>query len=207
MENGCIWNKWANISIAYSFFKYVYHYLPCIARLVLTLITTIIVLNCRGRGEGKLFRGEGRSVTQLLIFVTALKELCFNWDIKHFYRTFSPKSKTNNFWNYIQTFRPIKVSWNIYRQFKSTLKVLNWVYHILGDINNVYENGVTFREENKKTIKGRNKVSSKSKKYLEFEKTFGLKQIAKRPAGVNPTHPVLAITYLQIPMKNLRIVK
>ena len=45
--------------------------------------------------------------------------------------------------------------------------MLSEEWHILGDLNvNLYQNGSTFREENKNTIKGPNKVSSGTKKYL-----------------------------------------
>ena len=50
--------------------------------------------------------------------------------------------------------------------------------------SNLYQNGSTLGEENKNIIKGLNKVSSKTKKYLEFCKTFGLKQLIKSPTRV-----------------------
>ena len=55
--------------------------------------------------------------------------------------------------------------------------MLSEEWHILGDLNiNLYQNGSTLGEENKNIIKGANKVSSKTNKYLEFCKTFGLQQ-------------------------------
>ena len=65
-------------------------------------------------------------------------------------------------------------------------------WHILGDLNiSLYQNGSTLGEESKKTIKGANKVSSETKKYLEFCKTFGFKQLIKSPTRVK----LLSITY------------
>ena len=59
-------------------------------------------------------------------------------------------------------------------------------WHILGDLNvNFYQNGSILGEENKNMIKGANKVSSETKKYLEFCKTFGLKQLVKSPTRVS----------------------
>ena len=40
---------------------------------------------------------------------------------------------------------------------------------------NSYQNGSISWEENKNIIKVANKISSETKKYLEFFKTFGLK--------------------------------
>ena len=58
-------------------------------------------------------------------------------------------------------------------------------WYILGDLNiNLYHNGSILREENKNIIKFTNKVSSETRKYLEFCKTFGLKQIIKSPNRV-----------------------
>ena len=60
--------------------------------------------------------------------------------------------------------------------------MLSEEWHILGDLNiNLYENGLTLGEENKSIIKAANKVSSETKKYLEFCKFFGLKQLIKSP--------------------------
>ena len=57
-----------------------------------------------------------------------------------------------------------------------SLSMLTEEWHILGDLNiNLYHNGSTLGGENEKIIKGASKVSSKTKKYLEFCKTFGLK--------------------------------
>ena len=42
------------------------------------------------------------------------------------------------------------------------------------------------RRINKNIIKNANKISSEAKKYLEFCKTFGLRQIIKSPTRVTP---------------------
>ena len=58
-------------------------------------------------------------------------------------------------------------------------------WHILGHLNvNLYQNGSILGEENKNIIKGANKVSSETNKYLTFCKTFGLKQLIKSPTRV-----------------------
>lgn len=77
----------------------------------------------------------------------------------------------------------------------NTLNVLNEGWYILGDMNNEYGNGIIFREENKNIIKRINEISSESKKYLKFGKTFELKQIIKRSTRVNITRPILPSTY------------
>ena len=60
-------------------------------------------------------------------------------------------------------------------------------WHILGDLNiNVYQNGSILGEENMNIIKDAYKYHLKQKKYLEFCKTFGLKQIIKSPTRVTP---------------------
>ena len=65
------------------------------------------------------------------------------------------------------------------------LNMLSEEWHIVGDLNiNLYQNGSTLGEENKNIIKDTNKVSSKTKKYLEFFKTFDLKQLIKTPTRV-----------------------
>ena len=43
----------------------------------------------------------------------------------------------------------------------------------------------------KNIIKGANKVSSETKKHLEFCKTFGLKQLIKSPTRVTPNTSIL----------------
>ena len=69
--------------------------------------------------------------------------------------------------------------------------MLNEEKHILRDLNiNLYHNGSTLGDENK-NIKGANKVSSETKKYLEFCKTFGLKQLIKSPTRVTPNSSTL----------------
>ena len=70
--------------------------------------------------------------------------------------------------------------------------MLSEEWHILGDLNiNLNHNGLTFGEENKNIIKGANKVSFEAKKYLEFCKTFGLKQLIKSPTRVTPNTSTL----------------
>ena len=72
------------------------------------------------------------------------------------------------------------------------LNMLSEEWHILEDLNmNLYYNGSTLGEENRNIIKGANKVSSETKKYLAFCKTFGLKQLIRS----QPTHLPLSITY------------
>ena len=67
------------------------------------------------------------------------------------------------------------------------LNSLSKEWHFLGDLNiSLYQNGSPLGEENKKIIKGANKASSETKKYLEFCKTFGLKQLIKSPNRVTP---------------------
>ena len=58
--------------------------------------------------------------------------------------------------------------------------MLSEAWHILWDLNrNLHQNGSTLGEDKKNIIKGANKVSSETKKYLEFCKTFGLKKSIK----------------------------
>ena len=65
-------------------------------------------------------------------------------------------------------------------------------WHILGDLNiNLYQNGSILGEEDKNIINDANKISSEIKKYLEFCKTFGLKQIIQSPARVRPNSSTL----------------
>ena len=69
----------------------------------------------------------------------------------------------------------------------NSLSRLSKERNILGDLNiNLYQNGSILGEENKNIIKGKNKVSSETKKYLEFCKTFGLKQLIKPLTRVIP---------------------
>ena len=64
--------------------------------------------------------------------------------------------------------------------------------NMLGDlIINIYQNGSILGEENKKIIKGANKISSETKKYLEFCKTSGLKQLIKSATRVIPNTSTL----------------
>ena len=72
--------------------------------------------------------------------------------------------------------------------------MLSEEWHILGDLNiNLYHNGST-GEEIKNIIKGANKVLSEPKKYLEFCKTFGLKQLIKSPTRVTLIDLILTNT-------------
>ena len=70
----------------------------------------------------------------------------------------------------------------------NSLNMLSEKWHILGDLNiNLYQNGSILGEENKNIVK----VSSKTKKYLEFCKTFGLKELIKSPTRVTPSTSTL----------------
>ena len=63
--------------------------------------------------------------------------------------------------------------------------MLSEEWHILRDLNiNLYQNGSILEEGNKNIIKVENKVSSETKIYLEFCKTFGLQQLIKSPTRV-----------------------
>ena len=63
--------------------------------------------------------------------------------------------------------------------------MLSEEWHILGDLNiNLHQSVSILGEENKNIIKGANKVPSETKKYLEFCKTFRLKQLIKPPNRV-----------------------
>ena len=65
--------------------------------------------------------------------------------------------------------------------------MLSEEWYILGILNiNLYQKGSILWEENKNIIKVANKISSETKKYLEFFKTFGLKKILKSPTRVTP---------------------
>ena len=65
--------------------------------------------------------------------------------------------------------------------------MLSEEWYILGILNiNLYQSGSILWEENKNIIKVANKISSETKKYLEFFKTFGLKKILKSPTRVTP---------------------
>ena len=60
--------------------------------------------------------------------------------------------------------------------------MFNKEWHILGDLNiNLYQNGSILGEENKNIINTQIKYHQKHKKYLEFCKTSGLKQMIKSP--------------------------
>ena len=76
------------------------------------------------------------------------------------------------------------------------LNILNKEWHILGGLNiNLCENDTLIRENNKNIVKGTNKISPEAKKYLEFCKTFGFKQLIQSPTKVTLAHPPLLITY------------
>ena len=67
----------------------------------------------------------------------------------------------------------------------NTLNILKEEWHILGDLNiNLCENGTLLRDNNTKIVKGTNKISPEVKKYLEFCKTFGFKQLIRSPTRV-----------------------
>ena len=62
----------------------------------------------------------------------------------------------------------------------NSLNMLSETWHILGDLNrNLHQNGSTLGEDKKNIIKGANKVSPETKKYVEFCKIFGLKKSMK----------------------------
>ena len=70
--------------------------------------------------------------------------------------------------------------------------MLSEEWHILGDLNiNLHQNVSTLGQENKSIIKDANKISSETNKYLEFYKTFGLKQLIKSPTRVTPNTSTL----------------
>ena len=63
--------------------------------------------------------------------------------------------------------------------------MLSEEWHILRDLNmNLYQNGSILEEGNKNIRKVENKISSETKIYLEFCKTFGLQQLIKSPTRV-----------------------
>ena len=67
----------------------------------------------------------------------------------------------------------------------NSLNMLSEEWHILGDLNiNLYHIGSSLGEENKNIIKAANKVSFETNKYLEFCKTFGLKEWIESPIRV-----------------------
>ena len=68
---------------------------------------------------------------------------------------------------------------------------LNWL-NMLGDLNiNLYQNGSILEEENKNITKCANKISFETKKYLEFCKIFGLKQLIKSAIRITPNTSTL----------------
>ena len=63
--------------------------------------------------------------------------------------------------------------------------MLSEEWHIPRDLNiNLYQNGSILEEGNKNIRKVENKISSETKIYLEFCKTFGLQQLIKSPTRV-----------------------
>ena len=73
----------------------------------------------------------------------------------------------------------------------NSLNMLSEEKHILRDLNiNLYHNGSTLGDENK-NIKGANKISYETKKYLELCKTFGLKQLIISLTRVTPNTSTL----------------
>ena len=67
----------------------------------------------------------------------------------------------------------------------NSLNMLREEWHILGDLNiNLCHIGSSLGEENKNIIKAANKVSFETNKYLEFCKTFGLKEWIESPIRV-----------------------
>ena len=64
----------------------------------------------------------------------------------------------------------------------NTINILHEEWHILGDLNiNLCENDILIRENHKILVKGTKKVSPEVKKYFEFRKAFGFKQIIQSP--------------------------
>ena len=61
----------------------------------------------------------------------------------------------------------------------NTLNILSKEWHVLGDL--------LIRENNKNIVKGTNKISPEAKKYLEFCKIFGFKQIVQSPTRITLT--------------------
>ena len=63
--------------------------------------------------------------------------------------------------------------------------MLSKEWYILGDLNiNLYQKDSTLGQENKNVMKSANRVLSETKKYLEFCKSFGRKQLIKSPTSV-----------------------
>ena len=61
--------------------------------------------------------------------------------------------------------------------------------HIVQDLNtNLYQNDLTLGEDSKNIIRGTNKASSETEKYLKFCKAFGLKQLTKSSTPLSITY-------------------
>ena len=85
--------------------------------------------------------------------------------------------------------RSNKISRNTFRQFKLAQYVKQRMAYTRGSGYKL--NGSILGEENKNIIKGTNKISSETKKYLRFCKTFGLKQLIKSPTRAIPNTSTL----------------
>ena len=76
--------------------------------------------------------------------------------------------------------RSRKIIWHL-----KTINILNEEWYIPGDLNiSISKNCTLFTEKNKNTMKGTNKISSETKRYLEFYQNFGFKQIIQSPTRV-----------------------
>ena len=61
--------------------------------------------------------------------------------------------------------------------------------YIVGDLNiNLYQNDLTIGGDSKNIIRGTNKASSETEKYLKFCKAFGLKQLTKSSTPLSITY-------------------
>ena len=73
-----------------------------------------------------------------------------------------------------------------------SLKLINMLseeLHIVQDLNtNLYQNDLTLGEDSKNIIRGTNKASSETEKYLKFCKAFGLKQLTKSSTPLSITY-------------------
>ena len=73
-----------------------------------------------------------------------------------------------------------------------SLKLINMLseeLHIVQDLNtNLYQNDLTLGEDSKNIIRGTNKASSETGKYLKFCKAFGLKQLIKSSTPLSITY-------------------
>ena len=61
--------------------------------------------------------------------------------------------------------------------------------YIVGDLNiNLYQNDLTIGGDSKNIIRGTNKASSETEKYLKFCKAFGFKQLTKSSTPLSITY-------------------